>query len=186
MRNFLLATALFAVSIALGMRVPPELSAEILDELAQLLEPAKALGPLALLLLIFLNNAVKALGVIVLGIVLGLPPLFFISYNGFTIGALVSGLKSVTGWGVIAASLVPHGVIELPLLLLATALGFAVGRESLRWLTRQKSMVRAQLRQGLKLYLKWILVGLFVAAVIEVFATPYIIRLVGGGELAMW
>lgn len=184
--SFLLATALFTVSVVLGTRVPPALLAEMLEEMGRLLEPVSSLGPFALFLVIFLNNAVKALGVIVLGVVLGLPPLLFVSYNGFAIGALVSGLKSVIGWEVIAAGLIPHGVIEVPLLLLATALGFVVGGESLKWLIRRKSAVRAKMRQGLKLYLKWILAGLFIAAVIEVFVTPFIMLLVGGEGLAMW
>ena len=175
-----LAAVLFAVSIALGMRVPSEMIAEMLEELGQLLGPISSLESPALLLFIFLNNAVKALAVIVLGILIGLPPLLFVTFNGVTIGALLSALKSILGWGVIAASLAPHGVVEVPLLLLTTALGFRVGEESLRWLTGQKSMVRARLRQSLKMYLKWILGGLLVAAMLEVFVTPIIIGLAGG------
>jgi len=179
-RNLLLATALFTVSIILGTFSPSELFEEILNELAQLLGPVQSLGTPALLLIIFLNNAIKALLIIVLGILMGLPPLLFVTYNGFIIGAVISGYKSVVGWGVIAAALAPHGVIEIPLLLLATSLGFTVGRESWRWLLRRRSQVREQLKRGLKLYLKWILGGLLVAAVIEVFATPYFIHLAGG------
>jgi stage II sporulation protein M len=78
--------------------------------------------------------------------------------------------------------LAPHGIIEVPLIVLATALGFTVGRESLRWLTGRKSLVRLQLRQGLKTYFKWILLGLLVAAAIEVFITPLIVGLAGGAE----
>jgi stage II sporulation protein M len=161
------------------------MSANLLEELSQLLGPLGSLGPLALVMIIFLNNALKALGVIVLGILLGLPPLLFICLNGFIIGVLVSALKPVAGYGVIVAGLAPHGVIEVPVLLISTALGLAVGWESLRWITGRKSQVRRQLRWGLKVYLRWILLALFIAAVIEVFVTPFIVGLAGGGELNM-
>jgi hypothetical protein len=36
------------------------------------------------------------------------------------------------------ASSVPHGVIEIPAILLATALGLTLGMESLRWLLRRE------------------------------------------------
>ena len=178
--SFLVATVIFTVSLALGMRVAPDVSIEMLQELGQLLEPLESLGSLAILLVIFLNNAIKTLGVVVLGVIFGLPALVFVSFNGFMIGTLVSGLKSIAGYGVIAASMAPHGVIEVPVLLLATALGFSVGGESLKWLIGRRSSVRAQLLRGLKFYFKWILGGLLVASVIEVFATPLIVGLAGG------
>ncbi|HEX77627.1 MAG TPA: hypothetical protein G4O03_04360 [Dehalococcoidia bacterium] len=183
MSNFLLATALFSAALALGTRMASGVSADTVEGLNQLLGLMESLGPLVLLLVIFLNNAIKTLGAIVLGIALGLPPLVFIIVNGFVIGVLAAGLKSVAGYGVIVASMAPHGLIEVPILLLATALGFAVGRESLRWLTGRRSLVRSQLRQAIKVYLKWILIGLFVAAAIEVFVTPLFINWAGGGEL---
>ena len=180
------AAVLFIISLVAGLRVSPELASNVLEELKIALEPlAESLDPLILLPIIFLNNAIKALGAIVLGIVLGLPPLFFVVANGFMIGVVIIALKSSLGYGVIAASMVPHGIIEIPILLLASALGLRIGYQSLRYLIRQKSSVKAQLRQGMKIYLKWILASLFVAALVEVFITPLFILLAGGKELFM-
>jgi len=94
---------------------------------------------------------------------------------------LISEVEPVRGLGYVVASLAPHGVIEIPMLLLATALGFRVGLESLKWLTGKKSLVKSQLSHSLKLYLTWVLPGLVVAAIIEVFITPWIVGLVGNG-----
>jgi len=179
-RSFLLATLLFALSLALGTQVTSVESAEMLGDLSELIEPIESLSSLVLFLIIFLNNAIKTLGVIVFGASFGLPPFLFVTANGFVIGVLASGLESDAGYGVLIAGLAPHGVIEIPILLLATALGFTAGRESFKWLTGKESMVRSKLRQGLKVYFKWMVGGLFVAAVIEVFVTPHIIRLAGG------
>jgi len=179
-RNLLLATALFSVFLTLGTLTPIDVSLEILQEFGDILEPLRMAGHIFLLLVISLNNALKALGVIVLGIFFGLPPLLFICVNGFILGALISAVESVEGLGYVVASLVPHGVIEVPALLLATTLGFTVGWESLKWLLRRKSLVKSKLLHSLKLYLRWVLPGLIAAAIIEVFITPWVVARVGG------
>jgi stage II sporulation protein M len=183
----LMATGIFLVTLVIGLRVSPELTSSMMDELVQTFKPIVETlgpsGPLALLFFIFANNAIKALGALVMGIILGLPPLFFVGGNGFLIGVTIAALHSRTGYGVIVASLAPHGVIEIPMLLLASALGLRIGMESIKFLIGQKSTVKAQLRQGFKIYLKWILAGLFIAAIIEVFITPLIVILSGGKEL---
>jgi stage II sporulation protein M len=174
MRYFLLATALFAISVALGMRVSLTVSADTIQRLEEMLRPFASLGPIELFVLIFINNASKALGAILLGVLLGLPPLLFVVFNGFTIGAVISALGASIGYGTIIASLAPHGLIEIPMLLLATALGLSVGKESLNRLAGRKSQVKSRLLSGLRVYIKWVLPGLLVAAAIEVFVTPMI------------
>lgn len=188
-RHLLLAIVLFMMSLVVGLHTSPELASGALEELIQTIKPILQtlgfLGPLALLFLIFLNNAVKALAAIALGILLGIPPLIFVAANGFMLGVAISALKSTAGYGLIVAGLAPHGIIEIPLLLLASALGLRIGWQSLRYLIGQKSSMRAQLRNGIRIYLKWILAGLFIAALIEVFITPIFILLAGGKELFM-
>jgi stage II sporulation protein M len=182
----LLATVLFLISLVSGLLVSPEFASGALEELKLTLKPlAELFNPLVLLVIIFINNAIKALAALVLGIVLGLPSLFFLGANGFMVGVTATALKSSLGCGVIAASLAPHGIIEIPALVLSSALGLKVGWESLKYLTRQKSSVKAQLQQSIRVYLKWILVSLFFAAIIEVFITPLFILLAGGKDLFM-
>ena len=179
----MLATIIFLVTLVLGMSLAGGTSAEIIKQLGELLKPLRQVGnpSLLFLLIIFINNAIKALGAVLLGVLLGLPPLLFISLNGLIIGGFVSVVKSLRGLEYVIASLAPHGVVEIPMLLLATALGFMVGIESLKWLVRRESQVKSQLSACLKLYLKWVLPGLAIAALIEVFITPLLVRLVGNG-----
>ena len=134
-----------------------------------------------LLLIVFINNAIKALLLVLLGILVGLPPLLFVAVNGFVLGGLGATLESVIGWRYVLASFVPHGVIEVPLILLAAALGLTVGLESLKWLGRRESRVKSQLSNGLRVYVRWILPGLAVAAIIEVFVTPLLMGLANAG-----
>ena len=182
-RNLILAASIFFVSIVLGTFIGRNTVEGLMRQLGTVLEPLALTGKLTILLflIIFINNAIKALGIIFLGILLGLPPLLFIVLNGFILGGLGSVLESVNGWRYVMASFVPHGVIEIPVILLASALGFTVGMESLKWLLRRESRVKLQLSDGLKVYVRWILPGLAIAAIIEVLVTPLLIGLVNNG-----
>jgi stage II sporulation protein M len=182
-RNLILATAIFCASLVVGAFIGQNTVEGLLSELGAVLEPLASTGNLSLLLLliIFINNAIKALVSIFLGILIGLPPILFIGLNAFILGGLGSALESVNGWRYAVASFVPHGVIEIPVILLATALSFTVGMESARWLVRKESHVKSWLSDGLRVYVMWILPGLAIAAVIEVFVTPLLVGLVGTG-----
>jgi stage II sporulation protein M len=182
-RNLVLATSIFFVSLVLGALIGQTSAEEAMRQLSHILErlPPTTDLPILLFLMIFINNAIKALGIIFLGILLGIPPILFIGLNGFIVGSVGSALESVKGWRYVVASVAPHGVIEIPIILLAAALGLTVGMESLKWLLRRESRVKSQLSDCLKIYLRWILPGLAVATVIEVFVTPLVIGLVNVG-----
>jgi stage II sporulation protein M len=182
-RNLILAASIFFISLILGTLIGQNIVEGIMGQLGTILEPLALTGKLTILLffIIFINNAIKALGIIFLGILLGLPTLLFIALNGFILGGLGSALESANGWRYVMVSFVPHGVIEIPVILLAAALGFTVGMESLKWLVRRESQVKLQLSNGLKVYVRWILPGLAVAAIIEVLVTPLLIGLVHAG-----
>jgi len=182
-RNLILATGIFFVSLVLGTLIGQNMVEGLMRQFGVVLEPLASMGNLSILLflIIFINNTIKALGLVFLGILLGLPPLLSIGLNGFILGGFSSALESVNGWRYVIAGFVPHGVIEIPVILLATALGLTLGMESLKWLLRRESRVKLQLSDCLKVYLRWILPGLAVAAIIEVFVTPLFIGLVNAG-----
>lgn len=180
-RCILAATGVFVVALIFGLCAPVDTSGGVLSELDQLIAPLRNAGPFVLFLVIVVNNALKALGVVALGVVIGIPPAVFLVLNGYLLGVVITGFSSMRGLAYIVASLAPHGVIEIPLLLLAAGLGFSVGWESIGWLARRTGMVRAQLRASMKVYVRWILPGLTVAAVVEVFVTPLVVALVSGG-----
>ena len=113
-RNLVLATSVFLVTLVLGILIAHNTSLEILRQLGELLKPLKPAGnfSLLLLLIIFVNNAIKALGVVSFGILLGLPPLVFISLNGFIIGGVVSAVKEIEGLAYAIISLL-YSVLEI-------------------------------------------------------------------------
>lgn len=182
-RSLISATSVFFVSLVVGTLIGQDTIESLLREFGAVLQPLASTDNVSVLLLfiVFINNAIKALLLILLGILVGLPPLLFIAVNGFVLGGLGAALKSVMGWGYVLASFLPHGVIEIPVILLAAALGLMVGLESLKWLGRRESRVKLQVSNGLRVYVRWILPGLAVAAIIEVFVTPLLMGLVKAG-----
>ena len=171
----ILVIILFAVAIAAGICSSPEQSDQILQGLVGFFEPFVDLGPFSLIGFIFLNNAVKSLLVILLGVILGLPSMLFVLVNGYVIGTVTAAVLSKLGCGVLIASLAPHGIIEIPAVLLASGLGVQVGHAMLLRFTGQRHEVRNVLECGLKIYVRWILPALLVASVIEVLVTPLFI-----------
>jgi stage II sporulation protein M len=182
-RSLILATGVFLISLVVGTLIGQDTVESLLREFGAALQPLASTDNVSvlLLLIVFINNAIKALLLVLLGILVGLPPLLFVAVNGFVLGGLGATLESVMGWGYVLASFVPHGVIEVPLILLAAALGLTVGLESLKWLGRRESRVKSQLSNGLRVYVRWILPGLAVAAIIEVFVTPSLMGLANAG-----
>jgi uncharacterized membrane protein SpoIIM required for sporulation len=181
LRNLALAAGIFSVSLALGTLFGRHIAEDLIGELGGILGSFAPTGSISvlLLLMVFLNNAIKTLGLIFPGILLMLPSVFFIGLNGFVVGAFASALAATNGWRYVVASFLPHGVIEIPVVLLAAALGLMLGLESFRWLRHKENRVKPLISDCLKVYTRLILPGLALAAVIEILVTPLVIGLVG-------
>ena len=175
----ILSSIIFIAFIAVGFIIPGETMGEVIEEIQAAVELLESLSPIALMLVIFFNNAIKCLFIIFLGIIVGLPPAIFVCYNAFMIGMLVAALGPELGYGIVVASLLPHGIIEIPVLVFSAALGLSIGAEAWKYLIRQKSQVKNQMKFSLVIYFRWLILALLVAAIIEVFITPLIITSAG-------
>jgi len=178
--DLLVSTGLLIFFIYLGIYLSPTTGADTVAEVRGWVEPVVEMGPLVTLVFIIINNVVKAIVVIVSGVLLGIPAFLFIAVNGMTIGSLAGAIGSKAGYVVVAAGLLPHGVIELPALILATALSFSVGKEALSWMLRRESHLKGQLRSALSVYTKVVFPALVVAAIVEVTVTPWLVKMVSG------
>lgn len=176
--GFLLSTLLFILFTALGFTT--EIPYMVMDfkELEAVLGFLRDLPRPALALIIFINNFVKSLLLIPLGAVLGLPPAAFLAFNGFVLGAVLKYSSSILGFEAALASIVPHGVVEVPSILFASALALNVGWEVWRRLFGKRGRVKDAIKAGLRSWLKWGMLPLALAAVIEVYVTPVVVRLV--------
>ncbi len=197
-KYIILVTLIFILSLILGLMIPDPRLAEDFDTLKKLAGLIKGLEPpalqmIVLLSLIFFNNALKSLMAIVLGIGFGLFPLYLIVYNGKVLGFVVDIFSKQQGILFVLAAVLPHGIIEVPMVLISSGIGFRLGyvtylslksgkpgkNQGLNegigfYLRRLIEDIKPELKQGIRFYLRRIVPLLFVAAFIETFVTPLI------------
>ncbi|WP_222917964.1 stage II sporulation protein M [Natrinema sp. SYSU A 869] len=131
--------------------------------------------PPAMAVELFGNNWLVALTTAYAGVALAIPAIVSLLFNGVALGIIarleVDPLE-------LAAFVVPHGIIEIPAILVASALGISIGVTA--WRTWRGHVGRTALADALERAF-WVLVGLgillAIAAVIEGFVSPYYYRL---------
>ncbi|XEC94584.1 stage II sporulation protein M [Paenibacillus tarimensis] len=104
--------------------------------LEQLVEMAESSNNPTLFMfgLIFLNNAIKSVLVMYLGVVLGIVPILFLLINGMVLGYLFTKLadQGANVLAIFVKGILPHGIIEIPAIIVACAYGIRFGMLSLR------------------------------------------------------
>ncbi len=175
---FVLAAFVFFSSLLLGYSVATFLNVNpFRDVLQEFSQSFSERSPFSLMSFIFLNNALKAALVVILGIFIGIFPVFFLFVNGLVIGSVIFEAQEMAGWQFVAYAILPHGVIEIPAILLASALGLRIGAEALNRITHKNSRIRANIKRGLRLLLTRIIPALLAAAFVEAFVTSALLKL---------
>ena len=129
-----------------------------------------------LALMIFANNAVKTLLVIVLGIAFAIVPLVFVLVNGVAIGVVLHLATQSKGLAYSLLAIVPHGVFELPGVLCGAAIGLMLGNKAIRRLFRKSEFnVGPELSRALKIFATIIVPLLLIGAITEAYLTAAIL-----------
>ena len=137
----------------------------------------RALPKLELAGAIFLNNTIKALLVMVGGIALGILPVIFIFANGAAVGFVLYGSIGSRGLLTALLAILPHGIFELPAILLATSMGLLLGRSSIKKLFGGgETAIANELALALKFFGRIVVPLLFIAALVEAFVTSVLVR----------
>ncbi|SDJ50617.1 stage II sporulation protein M [Paenibacillus naphthalenovorans] len=134
--------------------------------------------------LIFWNNASKSLLVIVMGVLFGIFPLFFLIVNGLVLGYVAVAAGQKESWLFVIKAIVPHGILELPAIIIACALGLRLGMLLLKMFLSIFSPSRSlQAREQLRAFVKalvpisvMLVIVLFVAALIESTFTLWLVQ----------
>lgn len=169
---------LFFMSLLLGYSFAlhnRELANTLANEISSSLNFVKKLSPFYIFLFIFLNNAIKSLVIILLGFFFGVVPLIFVFSNGYILGIIVAVTKAKLGWGLVLLGLFPHGILELPAVIISAGYGFWLGGKFYRKL-RYKEPFKDAFAYSMKKFCKLILPLLLVAAAVETFVTPYVLK----------
>ncbi|MDV0446231.1 hypothetical protein MsAg5_00590 [Methanosarcinaceae archaeon Ag5] len=120
----------FILCFAVGYMVSAsntELSDQLMETISTALGAVDTDSSFQLMIQIFFNNAQIALFAIAFGVVLGLFPLFIILANGIMVGVVSEYIARTAGFAYLLVGIVPHGIIELPMIILSAGVGFRLG-----------------------------------------------------------
>jgi stage II sporulation protein M len=180
-RNYIAVSVfLFALTALMGYfaaALDPELAAEWTSQL-EALKWIMDQPPILIMMIIFFKNLLACALSVLLGIGLGLVPLMVVTTNGFLLGIVAYGAIQKEGVLYLIAGIMPHGIIELPIVLLSIAIGFRLGYLLIMTVAREEADLAGETRIALHFLVRWIAPLLFLAAAIETFITPFAISVV--------
>lgn len=136
---------------------------------------------------IFLNNTIKSILVIYIGLFFGILPILFLLINGMILGYLyyyVVILHESGTLGQLVVGILPHGIIELPIIIIACAFGIRMGVLVFKKIGglfipehRRKKGEMMDFMIRTPVFMLFITVSLLAAALIETFITPLFMNL---------
>ena len=185
-REFLNTAAAFAVLAVLGFAAGmlfPDAAQQLLDRFAAQLEQlglSSNVPQSQMMATLFFNNVTASL----LAMLYGLIPFVPLSALALGTNALLLGAFAALyqhhgiGLGVYFIGILPHGIFELPALILSCALGLLICRTGTE--LRKRSDV-SFLRRALdcnRVFLSFVAPLLLVAALVEAYITPALLKLV--------
>ncbi len=185
LKRFILVSSLvFLFSVLYGFFVALYLPSEanlIIKEIQKMFASIIEASPFSQLFIIFLNNTVTAFLAVFLGLMIGIFPFLVIFSNGTILGILAYYSKINLSLFAFFALVLPHGIIEIPIIIISCAMGFKLGsvfarevrnyfkknkNESIPWLDLKKETANA-----FSFFTIIVIPLLFLAAVVEVFIT---------------
>lgn len=178
-RYIFISTLVFVFSTFIGFGLAQSGNKEvkaIFEQLFQEFADIGTAGPVTLFLLIFFNNTIKSFLMMILGTLFGIAPIFFLFSNGFILGIVMYALQEKMTLATITLGLLPHGIIEIPLLLLSAALGLWLGSRFVLYIRHKESMLQP-LRRASDVFLHICIPLFFIAAFIEVYITNSVLSI---------
>ncbi len=191
-RYLLFASVLFITCVIVGYRgyqIQGEELPWMFRNLAALRDSMAGKSRGMQVLMLLWNNLRVCLVSTVLGWILGIVPMLSIGLNGVLIGVGARLMVARGGWplGMVIASFLPHGVLELPAFIAGQVVGMRMGfLIPLVWRGRATTgdLGRA-FAEGIAILLLFTVPALALAAAVELSVTPALIRAMAPGYPAL-
>ena len=178
---FIITSAIFIASLSAGiiaMMAEPGIGDQVIGLFKDIVAGGINSEPAAgIFISIFVNNLVANLLIFLGGATFGVLSVFILTTNGLVIGIITEVVRQKQGVAMLAAGILPHGIFEIPAFLIAGALGFSLAGSMWRELTSSGDAA-ADAARLFRTFVVTVLPLLLIAAVVEAFITPYLIRLV--------
>jgi len=118
---FVFIFILFLAMVWIGYQNNTLISEYNLRRLGGIFKTIRELPSWQLMIFIFLHNSTAAFLMIILGLFFGIPPLISIAANGLLAGIVISKAVTQKGIGFTLATILPHGIFEIPAVILAAS-----------------------------------------------------------------
>lgn len=177
------AAGLFVIGLGAGLVIsatmPPGIVSLLHGELAALGELATFFTPFqaTTAVFIFLKNASTLLLSFILSPVLCLLPILALAFNGLLLSFVSVILAQENSLGFLLSGVLPHGIFEIPALIIGEAAALSFGTMAITALISRKK--RDQLLPSLKQNTRYLAIALALlvpAAIIETFVTPLFLQ----------
>ena len=171
-----LSLIIFSLSGTLGYfyaTMRPENASTLIEIISETFGPIMEMSTPQIALYIFFHNTLLCSAAALLGVALGVVPMLFAASNGALLGMLAAVVEDKFGWTPLVVGILPHGVFEIPAMILSVAVGMKLGQETLNAALRRGDGRRlaAEIANGLR-FLAGVVVPLLVAAAaVEAFVT---------------
>jgi stage II sporulation protein M len=167
-QNFIwFSLIIFLLFLIMGLIFPIFFKQEIILFLSNLKAIAEKLNLRELIFFIFKNNIKASFFVMFFGIFAGIFPIVMLAVNGYLIGFVLN--YAVSSSGIFAVwKLFPHGIFELPAVLISAGLGLKIGLNLIRGIfTNSKTNFKQNLINSIKVFIFIVIPLLIIAAIIE-------------------
>ncbi len=126
-RNYILFSFLvFLIFSIIGFSFPIFFRQEIIKIIAELIKKTEGLGIFGLISFIIVNNIQSAFFGMVFGVFFGIFSFFVLLINGYILGFIASETVKLKS-GFILWRLFPHGIFEIPAIMIALGIGLRMG-----------------------------------------------------------
>lgn len=173
-----IAVCLFGIGIAFGL-VTPDVSGNLLaedltllEELAAMLEPFQVITAV----FIFVKNVSALLFSFIFSPILCLLPILALTANGWLLSFVSTIVVQEESLGFLLGGILPHGIIEIPALIIGEAAALSFGAMAITALFSKEK--RSLFLPGLKKNLRYLMIAcilLLPAAIIETYITPLLL-----------
>jgi len=164
----LILTLIFVTAFLAGTLAPSSTRQQTTDAFQVVADNYRGLAGGKLFFTILLHNVMATIFLLISGVLVGIIPIFAIGANGFLLGVVYRQTAEVAGYSKAALKVLPHGVFELPALLIAASYGLWLGVMVARWMRgKESTRLRIHIEHAFRRYFAVVFPLLIVAAGIE-------------------
>jgi len=175
-----IAVALFGIGLVAGLLTPSGtkgISAKDMVTIEELFGFLRQVPQWALFVVILVKNASVVLISFIFSPFLCLVPVMALTFNGWMVGFVSKTVLQEESLGQVLAGLLPHGIFEMPALIMGEAVALSFGTAVALALFKEGG--GQQLLSNLRQNVKYLIVAcglLLPAAIIETWVTPWLLR----------